>query len=485
MKLISVYRVLVWVVVYFLVGCTTAKYIPAPGSFSASGLDQIPIEMKLASDAIIQGIANETLADQVFAKDIEAASQRELQGWAYLSDSSLAPILDVSIEHADRSVNWGQFTLYLLTLTLVPSSWDDEFTSVVTVSASGKELYRNSLTETVRTYLSVYFPTPYLVGDSDSKPFVKMAKSAMNRQQANLSKWVNVELSAFNQAIEGKSGLDQQLWLRQNQNTLFRTTILKNLAADKTSNDLLKWHLDNSNFFPDYLPFIPEEYQMWYAGPVGNRVIEVLQQVQRGDDVSILASRLKVSGDTYRIFSNEEIAMLKEKGLPSVLISAMLESGSYHNTSPVKKVASNSVQPAKQNASARYAIFDNSGEFMCPWTTDDVLAEWVDKSINASIGSSVGATVGAYAGQKLLGTIPFVGGWLGSKVGNETGRMIAIEASGGEAYIRETSDISFRTLEDMARYIQANYVTNSHYQDGIDAASQIYPDLMEAMGSLY
>ncbi len=120
---------------------------------------------------------------------------------------------------------------------------------------------------------------------------------------------------------------------------------------------------------------------------------------------------------------------------------------------------------------------DNEGAYMCPYTQDGVVAEWVDKAINAKMGATIGKHAGAYIGQKALENIPFVGGWLGSTAGEAAGRAIAIKASGGWDYIKSTSDSSFDNSNDLAVYIYATYSTNEHFKDVLDATMEIYPEL--------
>jgi len=73
--------------------------------------------------------------------------------------------------------------------------------------------------------------------------------------------------------------------------------------------------------------------------------------------------------------------------------------------------------------------------------------------------------------------VPFIGGFLGSKAGDAVGRKVAIEASGGWEYIKETSDLSFNSLEDMAVWLYVTKSNNEHYQETFKAAGQIYPEL--------
>lgn len=140
-------------------------------------------------------------------------------------------------------------------------------------------------------------------------------------------------------------------------------------------------------------------------------------------------------------------------------------------------------------------IPNNSGQYLSPYTTDAVTAEWVDKAINAKMGSAagsaLGAAAGAYAGRKALEHIPggslfgsFLGGMAGSKAGKGVGRDAAIAASGGWEYIRATSDQSFQSVHHMARWLVAEHGSNPNFKDVISATSQIYPDLQPALAQM-
>ncbi|MEN8190699.1 MAG: hypothetical protein ABFS19_12710 [Thermodesulfobacteriota bacterium] len=122
---------------------------------------------------------------------------------------------------------------------------------------------------------------------------------------------------------------------------------------------------------------------------------------------------------------------------------------------------------------------DNSGLFLCPFTQDDVLAEWTDNAINAKLGSAIGSTAGTLAGQQVLEQAPIVGGVVGSYLGIEAGRLIALEAAGGEEFIRETSDISFNMIDDLAVYLYARFSHLEHYPEALSALLEIYPNLKE------
>lgn len=120
---------------------------------------------------------------------------------------------------------------------------------------------------------------------------------------------------------------------------------------------------------------------------------------------------------------------------------------------------------------------DNSGLYCSPFTQDAVMAEWTDNAVSAKIGSTLGDTAGTFTGQTLLERAPIIGGILGSYVGLEVGRAIAIEAAGGMEFIKESSDISFNMIDDLAVYTYAKFSHLEHYLEARDALLEIYPNL--------
>lgn len=121
----------------------------------------------------------------------------------------------------------------------------------------------------------------------------------------------------------------------------------------------------------------------------------------------------------------------------------------------------------------------NGGRYMCPWTSDGVLAPWVDKAINAKMGAAAGSAIGGFLGAQATDNMALVGGLLGAKAGQVSGRALAIKASGGDAYIRDTSDLSFNSLSDMARYVRDKHGNSAHFADAVKAANEIYPGFLK------
>jgi len=128
-------------------------------------------------------------------------------------------------------------------------------------------------------------------------------------------------------------------------------------------------------------------------------------------------------------------------------------------------------------------IVGSTGKYMCPYTQDGVLAEWVDNAIQAKIGATIGWHAGTYAGQKAFEKVPFFGGFLWGTVGEAAGRAIAIEASGGWDFIRSTSDLSFNSIDDMAVYLYVTHSSHEHYNDALKATFEIYPQLKKRYNS--
>lgn len=120
---------------------------------------------------------------------------------------------------------------------------------------------------------------------------------------------------------------------------------------------------------------------------------------------------------------------------------------------------------------------NNEGKYMSPYTSDGVLAEWVNNTINGEVGAALGATTGALLGQQVSGDIPIAGAWVGSSLGSSIGQNMAFEAAGGVEFIKQTSDISFNDLKSLTIYLYVNYSETEHYQAAIKATQAIYPEL--------
>ena len=160
----------------------------------------------------------------------------------------------------------------------------------------------------------------------------------------------------------------------------------------------------------------------------------------------------------------------------SILIAGVLLTGAAGCATAPAVTPLAELRPS-EGAEAPTPIEGNTGKYMSPYTTDEVVAEWVDKAISAKMGASIGSAAGRYAGEKAMENIPFVGGFLGKSVGESVGRRVALEAVGGEAFMRETSDISFNSLNELALFLFVEHSQRENFQDVLSATSEIYPEL--------
>lgn len=135
-------------------------------------------------------------------------------------------------------------------------------------------------------------------------------------------------------------------------------------------------------------------------------------------------------------------------------------------------------------------ILDNSGAYFAPYTQDDTIAEWVDIGLKAAGMKEVGGAVGQEAGRAVgQGAGGGVGGLIGAIAGKESGKKAgrerAVTMAGGWEKIKETSDISFNSLEDLAAWLYATKSRRDDYQDVMALVRQIFPELVgEKWGDL-
>jgi hypothetical protein len=125
------------------------------------------------------------------------------------------------------------------------------------------------------------------------------------------------------------------------------------------------------------------------------------------------------------------------------------------------------------------AIQGNTGKYMSPFTTDGTTSGWVTKSMQVKATGQVAGLAGQYAAQKALENVPFVG-MFGKQIGEQAGRAVALQSIGGEAFLKETSDLSFASAQDLADYVKANHADHPEIGKVMSATYAIYPDVQQA-----
>ena len=119
-------------------------------------------------------------------------------------------------------------------------------------------------------------------------------------------------------------------------------------------------------------------------------------------------------------------------------------------------------------------LADNSGAFLSPYRCDGTPTEWSNKAMTAGASAAAGGMVAGQAAAK----VPFVGGFFKKKAQDMGAQTAAVTAAGGMDYIKSTSDMSFRTADELAVYLQAKHAAmDPDFAKRVSAAMAIYPDL--------
>lgn len=163
-------------------------------------------------------------------------------------------------------------------------------------------------------------------------------------------------------------------------------------------------------------------------------------------------------------------------GAASLLLTACATATGPTDVTQISDPVQREAAIAALKASAPKPLEGNGGKFMSPFTSDGVTAEWVTKSMKVKASGQIGAAAGQIIGEQVAGNIPFIGGFLGKKAGQSLARSAALNAIGGEEFLKSSSDLSFDNLEDMAAYMYAHHAQHPEYAQIVAATGAIYPE---------
>ncbi len=406
--------------------------------------------------------------------------------------------------------NGASFLGYMVTLSLIPYYDEVQYEDVYALSWQGETLLESRVTYSIDSYLSLYFPTPMMFMGSLNDEAAEQAVARdfiTDHHKDSVLATIDQQRRDFEQA-NPQTAADIAAYLKAGgANSVYRPSAVLRLIELAPETDTLSYHAANSQV-PGYVELLPARYQAWLIGPEGLRGIDLKTQLANGVDADQLLVRMlnaypEQTGDIqsgyYTGMTRAHREVLKEAGLPDGLVDRMTNEApsaqllAAAKTGKLRDKDGNIRIPTEEELLEQLVRQDNLGKYMSPYTSDDVLAEWVNSAINANIGATVGtglgAAAGAYAGEKALEQIPFVGGFLGGAVGAEIGKSVgretAISASGGWEAIRASSDRSFDDIHSMARYLKAKYGHTGNFADAMKATRQIYPELAEALARAY
>ncbi|GAB5560329.1 MAG: hypothetical protein SynsKO_19760 [Synoicihabitans sp.] len=120
--------------------------------------------------------------------------------------------------------------------------------------------------------------------------------------------------------------------------------------------------------------------------------------------------------------------------------------------------------------------YDNKGKFLLPYTQEGEPTEWAGKIVQSQVGKMAGEKAGNMAANALASKVPF-GGLAGGFMKKKAKESAAVMAMGGKKFIKETSDQSFKSLEDYAVFLQARHGNDPDFKMTLAAAVALYPDL--------
>jgi len=467
-------------------GCTTYKLMDEPGQPArslANEQNSVVVPMNAAvSD--IEMVSSTTLrmrnyaGPRIAASGIERKANARLDGWLEEPGGDQLPQLKMETQISASKERSAQGTMltYLLSLGILPLIEYMDYTTIMTIEDQGEVLYRHQDTQLVRSALTSMSPIPLFMGQRGGQAFEDAMQASLSNQYQSLMASVGDEQEALANVLRDPDQDSMVVWLEDNPDSIFRSRVLRQLAQMAPVGEEPAWHARHGQTLPDYISRLPPDQQFWAAGPEGGRPYQLWQRHQQGESLDALAAWIRDQSSAYPDFSENQLASLQAVGLRGDVIDALHYQGAT-------RVAERQMQQ-RQEQTATLVIEGNGGEYMSPYTSDGVTAEWVNRAINAdmgaSAGSAVGAAAGSYAADRVASSVPFgsmIGGMVGSRAGQAAGREMAIDRT----LLRESSDQSFASLQDMAGYLVSRYGNNGNFAEVVNATDQVYPGFRDAV----
>tara|TARA_R110002073_G_scaffold108803_2_gene244506 strand:+ start:18116 stop:19252 length:1137 start_codon:yes stop_codon:yes gene_type:complete len=299
----------------------TSRYIPIDDQLVTSA----PTPTELANfgysyeRGAIQGVTG--VASRGFSDLVESESKKEFDAW-FQGDGH-----DITASFETKSISSkGGWTVlpYLLTLTLIPALDTTQAETILTLKSDETVLYQHREQFTTKSALGVYFPTPLFFGSMGKGPMQTLVRDQLARHQLALQEFIAANRAEYEQVVAAGTVEAYRTFLKDNPDSFFRMETLRRLSEQEPKQKALAFHRENLNIDPAYLVYLPDRYDVWFSGPKEMPVHEVLRLSRESDEV-LLVSRIKAAGQPYKIFSSDEIDMLKEGGLSSSLIAAMID----------------------------------------------------------------------------------------------------------------------------------------------------------------
>jgi hypothetical protein len=319
-----------------LSACSTHAYLPLDGQLQGAVAPPAELKTVAGTAATRFFFAPKQLRDSHSGGYAANVAVAEARSWFGRSGG------DYKIELSNGGVgkatgNWLVIP-YAVSLGLIPVVTHQEFESTLVLKDSdGAEIFRNSERYKIRGAFAIW-PTALLFGTEGDSLSNSGISDQMNRHKLALGQHIAVSRGEYEQAVSAATVDAYRAYLEQHPASFYRQETLRRLAALAPAQNALRFHIDNVALEADYLRFIPGDQALWFVGPEGLRVHDVLTQ-SRSQAEPILAARIRTGGAAYKVFTTDEIERLQQSGMKPGLVAAMMEVSA-------QKVSSPAVQPA-------------------------------------------------------------------------------------------------------------------------------------------
>ncbi|MFN3713288.1 MAG: hypothetical protein ACK4SX_06500 [Alcanivoracaceae bacterium] len=314
--------ILIVSVVALLPACITHAYLPPDGQL----LQEVaaPAELRqVAATVSTHKFYRPNQFEGISAGDQAAAvANREASRW-FAGPGQNYSVEISNIRSGEETGGWT-LAIYLLSLGLLPFTTSQDYQSTLVVkSSSGDEIFRNVEGYRFRGSLAL-LPTAMFFGMPGHSAANRGTTDQMNRHKLALGQHIAQSRSEYEQAVAAATVDAYRSYLTQHPASFYRRETMARLAALAPEQNPLRFHIDNMALASDYLPFVPADQAIWFIGPPGLRVHEVLTESRRQNE-ALLAARIRTGGARYKVFSGEEVDRLQRSGLKPELIAAMME----------------------------------------------------------------------------------------------------------------------------------------------------------------
>lgn len=308
-----------------LTGCITYKHIPAAPVADV----QAPEVLRSRTATVAPPPRLALVASMPGNRRLQARMAESTTSW-FAPPAGGTVDYQVEYNHSQKATNGGQFgatfVLYLFTGGGLPFVGTMNEQSEMIVRANGEEVFRDTQVTQVRRALTVWTPFALFAGSMGAAQPTQAVDHLVAGHRAALNRRINEEQLAFSAAAAAGTAAAFGQYLDNHPRSFFRGEALRRLSqlAARSSNPLAA-HKPYAARYPDYVRYIDGNDALWFVGPPGMQVMDIAPAIRRGTGAELLASQIRAARQPYKVFSEEELAQLKRRGVPDAVAAAMLD----------------------------------------------------------------------------------------------------------------------------------------------------------------